>query len=297
MAYDTSIYNAVLYNDTPITFEASFGSSDEITFNGFGLKNNDIVVTKIQPLGALREREGYPNPNRDGVTKSTDFFRENSVVLNGYIFKKTASELEQFIDTMLSYLVVPDKYLVITKAHKQRRFLATLQNTQEIYNLRENFMTDFTPFELVFEVSDPPYGEDTFLTSYTFEEQNLNSINTIIQNTGSVNTYLQLFMRFTVAVGLTKIEIENETTGELVTIEESINSNDFIEINSNIFKDITGRTTGNYVKINDTLYNDWTGVLPTLTRDNRGLNSITTTLTSVGQNVDIYFNTRMRYLL
>jgi len=290
--FNEFLFNTTEYNGFPVSTASSNESTDPITFNGFGLFNDDIICQRLLIQGPSREFATFSNPNRPGETNTLDFFRRGTITLEGHVIKTTGEELENCLDTITRNLRPKEKYLIVTKDNGKRRYLCTWTNTNSAFNARQNYNIEFTPFTFVFTLIDPPFGEDTFLTSQSTPGLTDSVLDVTIDNTGSHETFLNTVMVVNSASGLSEINIKNLSTGEEMSFNPSVTGPNLVKVTGEVVR--SGEIlTGADVTVDGSNIS-YDGRIPEL---RLGTNIIRYTITSTSHNIDLTSNTRIRYLL
>ena len=245
--------------------------ADRFSFNAYGL-DNASVVTSVALYDSMPERN-HPTAKigrRDGLAEEADDFSENIKEFSGKIIKSTASLLEAELSEFKKNMAVNNGNLDIVVDGVRRRYIATCMNTASIFANRQGYHITTVPFNVVFQCDEFPFGraiEYTTEAAYSITPK-VAGVN--VENTGEVPAALVALLNLTTATAITALRIENETTGEAMTITRSFATGEFVDIDG---ENMTVEVDGTPV--------NYTGVFPTL---NVGNNTIV--LTWTGTSID-----------
>lgn len=269
-------------NDTLINGELATlaGSTDAITFNGYGLQNPNLVTSECNENSApQRELTLAGNIGDDGQTIQYDRLPQKTITLSGVVFGDTAAALDERIDEMKKNLFIQGGILKITQIGGSiRYYTATLINAQGIFNRRTGRDVTRAPFEVQFLCVDPLAREET-REIISHLSKTVASFELELYNAGNFKTPPVLFLAFDSASSVSKVNIKNDTTGEEIEITETISAGQLLEINSE----------DKIVKL-DSIEKDFDGFFWKLAT---GANAITITITSTSHNYNFtgkFFN-------
>lgn len=266
------------------TLAVDFGSADqdEFVFNGYSLQSDDIISSiMLDDSAPLREFETRPVQRADGEFAVGDYWRQKTVRLSGFIQKTTNALLEAEIDLMKKACAVSESNLDIKKAGTIRRYVGTLINGQFMFQNRRGFHITTCPFELEFSCLIP-FGQSVNYQSITFESQTSLDLDEQVENTGTTKALPIVVLNFGSASGVTAVSFTNNTTGESISITESVSAGDYLRFDSEMRE----------VTINGTLV-DYDGAFPDLST---GSNSITVAITGTSATYDLTVKAKNNYL-
>jgi hypothetical protein len=278
--YNTGLYNTALYN-TLFSFPAT-ADREDIEFDGYGLQNSNICVSKITYDNAPdRDYQTSAIPRGNGLIENSDYWRRKTIVLTGTARKDTRVEFDALIDEMkkeLSGSKLPLNIRIGAEEDNIRSFESTLQS---INFKRESGYVTFCPFEATFLVLTPfgtdiDYTSDAFLgtTDLTFTEE--------IEVGGTVQTPAVIILNFISASSVSVVNIVNNTTGEEIEITASISAGGYLKIDGE-----NREVTLNGVS------QDFDGIFPNLST---GINNITITITGSSATYDLTIKRLNSYL-
>lgn len=264
-----------------------------IVFNNFLLNDptNGVYSSVIPDEGMpTRDFQTFPNPNTHGEGLLLDFFRRKDILVRGHIMKETAAQLQTYIKSFKAALRPRFKELKITKGGFTRQYIATVTNS--VFSRIESVNIDHIPFEVNF-TSISPFASDINFTSNDIETVTDSEFITSIENSGNVETYLTLILTFNSVTNVTEVEIENQTTGEILNIQRNFSAAEVIKVDGEVTVNANGTLTGYdvfLVNTGNTL--KFSGTIPKL---DVGVNSIKVTVTSTAHEYELTLKTKMKY--
>lgn len=228
-------------------------STDDITFNGYGLQNSSIRTRYVKESAPTMEltRRAYPRAN--GAYPETAYWRETRIQLRGTITKPTQLTLEQEMDTLRKNLATFGGLLKLTFAGQPRYYECYATGLDQIYSERDYYHITFCPYQVELTALHP-FGRsdnrDTFDSPYAITSA---STNYEIQHLGTAISDPIIYITIGTAGSCTQVTFTNTTTGEAFSISDTFADGDFLAI------DCEQKT----VKKNSVTV-DYTGILPTL---------------------------------
>lgn len=276
--YNTANYNTVLYGGG---FQAGVSSGDSIVFNDFGLQNSSIV-SRYAKHEAAPERQfiEFNVPRSDGMNLQDVFNRRKMIQIKGNLKKDTNAELLDAMDEMKKFMRGINKILKITEGSLIRRYVATLQNPQNLFIRRDHYHITWVPFEMTFKCLTP-FGLSENRKIYTNLSITSSPFTKELVHDGSADgARLQTIIQFNAADTVSKVSWENTTNDDKIEITRTFNAGDILIIDGE-----TGLVTVNSVEVNRD------GFPPTLNVDS---NSFILTITSTSHDVTMtnkFFNT------
>lgn len=281
--YDTSPLDQIEYNglgQSLIPFEES---QDDIVFNGFSLQNAKAITSDIGADNLpTRDVITFPIPRQSGEILIAAYGRRKEIPIVGNLKGDTKAELNQRIDELKKALWNPEGILDIRRDGIIRRYVAHVESTR-LFGIRRNFHITFIPYRIDF-VALAGYGEDINNTSSTAFDIPLLEFTQAIDNQGSKETKTEITVLINGATNVTKLEIENTTTNEKMTIERAFSAIEVVQIDS--------REKQQEVKLNGVAI-DFKGRFISLAP---GLNYLVFTFTSDNIIYDLTISFKQRYL-
>jgi len=244
--------------------------SSTITYNSYNLQTANIITEKILHTSApsnevLLQRK----VRRDGSVLMSNYWTQKRIQLTGHILGSSVSDLDSKIDTLKQNLVGENQNLDIGYAGGTRRYIATLDS---LTIDREHFHTSWVPFALEFICADP-FGRATSSTQETLTGQTSSPFTKVFTMGGSIGAYPVITLDFTTGDNVTAVKIENETTGDYITITRSFSNGESLEVDCD---NLTVEVDSSAV--------DFTGVFPEFVV---GSNSLKITVTGTPFDIDL----------
>ena len=229
--FNTNQGNSTFYNGFFST-TALPTSDEQISFNGYGLQNINIISSYEEFEKAPdRDFATVSRPQTNGMIRNSDYWRRKTIVVKGMLSCETASALETLIDTLKKKLSVVEKNLDIQRSGIVRRFISSAIRI-DIQRNKHAWISS-CPFELEFDCLTPfgenaTYSADSYLVGESGGNDNGRSFTQILENLGSAPAQPYLVMVIRAVSSITKINFKNETTGEEVEITYSPSVDDVI---------------------------------------------------------------------
>ena len=275
------------YNTT--NFNALGGASgsasavEEIMFNDYGLQNKDIITSLlIQDSTPERDFETVPMPRNDGQIITGDFWRRKIIRIEGTMKKPTRYDLEMEMDAMKMALSKHEGNFDVVVAGEQRRYIATLINSQTMFEERQGYHINISPFKAEFECS-VPFGQSINYISRAFFAQTALSLNEEIINKGTAPARPIIIYNFNSGTAKTSISFKNNTTAEEIILTKALAAGNYIEFDSETME----------VRHNG-IVQDYSGSFPSFAV---GVNSFTLTIGGSGSiNGDITIKYKNNFL-
>ena len=220
MLFNTAVFNSRMFNGGTTIAEAY--SADRLVFEDYSLSDGSVIVlTNLEDSGPTRDIVGDNVPMGDGMFITNDFFRERKIVARGYVKKSTAALLDAELDTIRKSLATREGNLDVTDNNSTaKRFVATLENYEELFADRQRYHLTICPFKASF-VCKTPFGKARTYTSISLDTSTLETTQSVV-NEGTYKAQPVVTLNFTAASSVTAVTLENETTGESITYTGSI---------------------------------------------------------------------------
>jgi len=205
-------------------------TNNDIVFNSYGLQNSEIITSEVQPLTPGRIINTAGMPSNDGELFNSSYFKKGAVILRGRMFKNTAQELEDEIDTFKKAISQEKGNLDVSmvKGGTKRRYKATVMNFDSIFAGREKSDITTVPFSLKFLVHEG-FAQDINFSSSGFTINDLEQT-TALYNTGTRKCPLRLTFNFGSVNGITAILIENLTTNQSIKVTNPLVDTDILTV-------------------------------------------------------------------
>jgi phage-related protein len=256
-------------------------STDDITFNGYGLQNTSIRTRYVKESAPSLELNRKTYPRANGAYAETAYWRETKISLRGNISKPTQLTLEQEMDTIRKNLAVYGGLLKMTFAGQPRYYECYATGLENIFSERDHFNVTFTPYQVDL-VALHPFGRsenrDTFDSTYAITTA---STNFEIVHQGTAVSEPIIYLSITTAGSASAITFTNTANGEAFTITDTFSDGDFLAI------DCEQKT----VKKNSVAV-DYTGILPVLLS---GSNTCNVAVTGAGYSIGLSVQHYQRY--
>ena len=234
---DTGLLNFTLYNANPIPF-VSTDSTDSIRFDGFGLQhcNETEKIVMDQPqydIPANRVTDSFKKPRADGFGENTDYRGIKKIRLRGTLVVQTNEQLERLIDSINNQLDVPEGNLDILRADglTYRRWYCKPQIKTGFRD--KNYHIVWCPIEIDFDVLKS-YGQDINYVSsgkvIKYLEITETQLNSSVGKT--IKAPAVFVMIINEATNVSKVNIENISTGRQVEVDVSLKAGDILVFDS-----------------------------------------------------------------
>lgn len=279
--FDRSLLDEFLLDDFTDAPDDPSESTDDFTFDGYGLMNSAVFISEMKASGPTREISAKAYPRADGAYVENSQWRENTVTLQGIIKKTTRNALELEMDTMRKRFAVPAGVLKITHAGVARYYDCYANGLESLFADRQGYQTTVVPWTQEF-VSFHPFARSlarqyySFPTGITAEETTVD-----IPHDGSAPTESNIYLMLTTAGTASKVRWENTETGEAIEISASFDDGDYIRIDGE-----------NKVAYVNGVSTDYDGVFPTVSA---GGSSMKLTITGSGFSASMSENHYKRY--
>jgi len=276
--YNSFLYNESLYNGT-YQVSGVLTSSENISFNGYGLQNSSIVTSNLDFEDIQRDFETSAIPNGDGMIANADHWRLKRITMTGILTQTTRALLDTLIDEFKKQVSVQNKNLDIIMGDGTKRRWYCTATTIEV-DRSKHYQITFANFRLVFDCL-VPFGENTGHSVTDFSVTDL-VFSENIENVGNASSAPVWIILVTVATSITKINITNNTTEEQIELTTAVSAGDVI-----IFDSEREEVLKNGVEV------DFDGVFPQL---DPGTNSYTITATGTSIEYELTAKTLPKYL-
>jgi len=228
-------------------------STDDISFNGYGLQNESVRTRFVQESAPTLELNARSYPRANGAYAETAYWRETKITLRGTIAKPTQTTLEQEMDRVRKNLAVFGGLLKLQFAGEARYYECYATGLDRIFAERDYFNVTFTSYEVELTALHP-FGRsgnrDAFDAAYPITSA---STNFEITHLGTAISDPLIYITLGTAGTASLITFTNTTTEESFSITDTFNDGDFLTI------DCEQKT----VKKNGITI-DYSGILPTL---------------------------------
>lgn len=228
-------------------------STDEITYNGYGLQNSSIRTRFVKESAPTLELNSRAYPRANGAYAETAYWRQTQITLRGTITKPTRLTLEQGMDELRKNLAVFNGKLKLTFAEQARYYDCYPTGLDNIFSERDYYHITFVPYEVTLTALHP-FGRsgdrDVFDAPYAITSS---STNFEITHQGTAISEPIIYITLSTVGTCSQITFTNQTTGEAFTIADTFIDGDFLTI------DCEQKT----VKKNSIAV-DYSGILPSL---------------------------------
>lgn len=223
-----------------------------ITYNSINLNSANIITSDVDDANTPDKDMAIFNLVRSGGAVITDTsYYTKKIVVTGLLKQNTDVLLESAIDTFHSYFIVENKNLDIGYGSGTRRYVCTASRVKVDRPVRganwANFAIEFIATE---------YGKDTSTTTLVSASTTTSASATSTLSIGgsAPDQKMRIQITVTAATGLTNkfIAVENDTTGQLLTVTRTWTVSDVLIIDCDAMT----------VKVNGTNV-DFTGAFPT----------------------------------
>jgi len=267
--YNTQLFNVGLYNGN-FNLGGVLTSSEDISFNGYGLQNSNIITSDINIEDIERDFQTVPVPNGHGQILNSDFWRSKQIRIKGTLVAATRAELETLIFNFKKELAVQEKNFDRIMGDGTKRRWICSATTIDV-DASQHYAITRATFNVVFDVL-VPFGQKTAYTSSSFSVSDL-IFSEILENEGNAPGSPVWILVITAATAVTAVNITNNTTGQEIEITESITSSGVLIFDSE----------NKEVSLNGTEI-DFDGQFPTLNPEG---NSYTITVTGTSMTYEL----------
>ncbi len=268
--FDSARLDTVTLDGASATSPAS---TDEITFNNYGLQNTSILTRFVKLSAPILDLQKRAYPRAQGAYAETAYWRETHLVLRGTIKGSSRTDMESRMDTLRKNLAVFGGILKIPWAGVSRYYECYAIGMDRIFQERDHYHMTMCPYEVEL-IALQPFGRSAGRTVTDVPTPITVSPTTMeFVNDGTAESDSLGYITVVTAGTLTQIVWENTTNGDKVTIASSFSNGDQIVIDGE-----NRRVTKNGVEI------DYTGVLPKIVA---GSNAFKITLTGSGFSISV----------
>lgn len=266
--FDSARLDTVTLDGASATSPAS---TDEITFNNYGLQNTSILTRFVKLSAPILDLQKRAYPRAQGAYAETAYWRETHLVLRGTIKGSSRTDMESRMDTLRKNLAVFGGILKIPWAGTSRYYECYAIGLDRIFQERDHYHMTMCPYEIEL-IALQPFGRSGGRTVTDVPTPIAVSPTTMeFVNAGTAEADSLAYLTVVTAGTLSQIVWENTTNGDKVTIPSSFSNGDQIVIDGE-----NRRVTKNGVEI------DYTGVLPKIIS---GSNAFKITLTGSGFSI------------
>lgn len=253
-----------------------------ISFDGYSLIDGDNAVYIREVDGwdmPVRKIDRDEKPRDDGYTVNDSRFTEKVITMKGEIYGTSPSHLRTVIDNLKTKLNSGEATLQLKESASDTALNFTATCSDAIFKRNGNMAT----LILTFKASDPPFGESASQTTVSDSSITSSPHTDSISISGSTKPKPVITITVNSETSMTKIELENTTTGHSIEVERAFSAGEVLEIDTENF---TVEVDGSAV--------DYDGRFPEF---DPGTNNYTLTITDGGAfNVDLQFAYYARYL-
>jgi hypothetical protein len=201
-----------------------------ISFNSYNLQTANIITEKIlhtstPDFDLLTEQKA----RRNGSFIMANYWTKKTIIASGHIIGTSVSDLDSRIDTLKRNLAGQELNLDIGYSGGTRRYIAT---AKKLDIEREHYNNYWCPFSIEFSCVDP-FGRATTPLSYEILNQTTSPVSLTVPISGSVPAYPTLTIYFDAVNTVSVVQIENITTGDIMTITRSFAASSTLIINCN----------------------------------------------------------------
>jgi hypothetical protein len=268
---DAARLDAVLLDGASVS--AVVGSTDEITFNSYGLQNANILTRFVKVSAPILDLQKRAYPRAQGAYAETAYWRETHLILRGTIKGSSRTDMESRMDTLRQNLSVFGGILKIPWAGVSRYYECYAIGLDRIFQERDHYHMTMCPFEVEL-VALQPFGRSGIRTVTDVPTPVAASPTTMeFVNAGTSEADSLAYLTVITAGTLSQIIWENTTNGDRLVVAGTFMNGDQIVIDGE-----NRRVTKNGTEI------DYTGVLPKI---NAGSNAFQITLTGSGYSISV----------
>jgi len=278
MTFNSSLFNVGLFNGT-FNLGGLLTSTEDISFNGYGLQNSNIITSDIDIEPIQRDFRAVPVPNGHGEILNSDYWRVKQITISGVLIHDTRAELEELIFQFKKELSKQSKNFDRVMGNgTKRRYICT--PTRIDVDASEHYAITRATFSVAFTVL-VPFGQATAYTAFQYSVTDLIK-KEILENNGNAPGFPVWVLVVNTATAITAINITNETTDEEIEITHAIVAADVL-----IFDSDEQTVTLNGTEI------DFDGQFPILNPDS---NSYKITATGTAIDYELTAKVLPRYL-
>lgn len=204
--FNTQLFNGGFANNEVF-------SMDRLVFDGFSLSGSPMTLTRLLDSGASREFTGGAVPRGDGEFITAINSRERIVEAEGIVTQATKELLAAYLKSIQRRLRTKEGHLDITDDDGVvRRYVATLDNFDELFAGRESYHITFCPWKARFRCKTP-FGHARAYESLSSAVTSSPNTQSVV-NEGTEETDQVVTLNFDSASSVTTVNLKNETTGE-----------------------------------------------------------------------------------
>ena len=267
---DSARLDIVLLDGVSSTSPAS---TDEITFNNYGLQNSNILTRFVKLSAPILDLQKRAYPRAQGAYAESAYWRETHIVLRGTIKGSSRADMESRMDTLRKNLAVFGGVLKIPWAGSSRYYECYAIGLDRMFQERDHYHMTMCPYEIEF-VALQPFGRSGGRTVTDVPTPVTVSPTTMeFVNAGTAEADSLGYITVVTAGTLSQIVWENTSNGDKITIASAFSNGDQIVIDGE-----NRRVTKNGTEI------DYTGVLPKIIA---GSNVFKITLTGSGFSISV----------
>jgi len=228
MTYNSTLFNVGLYNGN-FNLGAVLTSTEDISFNGYGLQNSNILTSSIDIEQIDRDFQTVAVPNGNGQILNSDYWRGKEIKISGTLLADSRESLEALVFNFKKELSIQSKnFDRVMGDGSKRRFICTA--TKINVDASQHWAITRATFSVTFTVL-VPFGQNT---AYTAKSSTVSDLifSEILENDGNADGSPVWILIVTSATDVTAINIKNNTTDEEIEITESISAGEVIIIDS-----------------------------------------------------------------
>lgn len=277
--FGKSLFGTKLFSES--SFLPEYIPTEDFTFNTYGLQNPSQYGIHISDYTIESPKRGFQTtdvPGGHGLILLEDWFRENPIILRGWVSQPTKLQLDQKIIEFLRNIQGQGGELIMENAGSYKSIKTTMQN---IKFTGEHWATTKKEFEVEFSGTKSFWQDLSYNSTAIFGSATL-SVDGTMNNSGNTIADPIIIVIFNSASSITGAEFENTSTGEIVQITETISAGDVL-----IFDSEEKQVTINGTEV------EYSGKFPTL---QIGLNTFTIIMTGTSCNTDITAKWKNQYL-
>lgn len=268
---DTTRLDTVLLDG--VSPSAPSGSTDEITFNNYGLQNANILTRFVKLSAPILDLQKRAYPRAQGAYAESAHWRETHILLRGTVKGSSRTNMEARMDALRKNLSVFGGVLKIPWAGAFRFYECYAAGLDRIFQERDHYHMTMCPFEVEL-VALQPFGRSDGRTITDVPTPVTASPTTMeFVNGGTAEADSIAYLTIVTAGTVSQIIWENTTNGDKVTIDASFMNGDQLVIDGE-----NRRVTKNGTEV------DYTGVLPKVVA---GSNAFKLTLTGSGYSISV----------
>ena len=281
------MYNTFLHNTTPFNQAETYLKPETpislVLFNSFSMQSTSVICTNLIDSAPSRDILSGDIPRADGQYVTADYFREKTIVVEGYLVTETAPEMTALMDSMRKNLLEREGELIITRhedVDTRRVYKATLSNYDTLFAKRKGYDITHVPFSAVFSCMEPFGKAARYTTSTT--TTSADPANLDFENIGTIEAMPIISMQFTADDSITAFTVTNTDTGESITYTGALVNTDVLKIDGEAMT----------IELNDVEV-DYSGTFPDLAV---GVSTLSFILTGTSYSADITVKFKPRYL-